>query len=96
MLDADFLRVVRLRVRKARLKKRLSQEETAELLGLPLRTYQILESEHAKRTNPSLETIMQISMQLEIPIGKLLAVPSVKEVTMQFPIGKRPRKSKTT
>ena len=96
MLDADFLRVFRLRIRKARLKKRLSQEETAELLGLPLRTYQILESEHAKRTNPSLETIMQISEQLEIPVGKLLTVPSAKELTMEFPTRKRPRKSKTT
>ncbi len=95
MLDADFLRVIRLRIRKARLKKRLSQEETAELLGIPLRTYQILESEHSKRTNPSLETIMRISEQLEIPIGKLLAVPNAKELMLEFPKGKRPRKSKT-
>jgi transcriptional regulator with XRE-family HTH domain len=94
VLDADFLRVVRLRIRKARLKKRLSQEEAAELLGLPLRTYQILEVEHAKRTNPSLETIMNISEKLEIPVGKLLAVPSSKELMMDFPTGKRPRKSK--
>jgi transcriptional regulator with XRE-family HTH domain len=94
VLDADFLRVVRLRIRKARLKKRLSQEETAELLGLPLRTYQILEMEHAKRTNPSLETIMRISGQLEIPVGRLLAAPSPKELTLAFPAGKRPRKSK--
>ena len=94
MLDADFLRVVRLRIRKARLKKRLSQEETAELLGLPLRTYQILEMEHAKRTNPSLEIIMLVSQHLEIPVGRLLATPSAKELAMKFPIGKRPRKSK--
>jgi transcriptional regulator with XRE-family HTH domain len=94
VLAADFLRVVRLRIRKARLKKRLSQEETAELLGLPLRTYQILEMEHAKRTNPSLETIMRISQQLEMPVGKLLAAPNTKELTMDFPTGKRPRKSK--
>jgi transcriptional regulator with XRE-family HTH domain len=94
VLDADFLRAVRLRIRKARLKKRLSQEETAELLGIPLRTYQILEIEHAKRTNPSLETIMQISEQLEIPVGRLLAIPTPKELIMDFPSGKRPRKSK--
>ena len=95
MLDADFLRVFRLRIRKARLKKRLSQEETAELLGLPLRTYQILESEHAKRTNPSLETIMRVSQHLELPIGKLLAIPNAKELITKFPTGKRPRKIST-
>ena len=94
MLDADFLRVVRLRIRKARLKKRLSQEETAELLGLPLRTYQILEMEHAKRTNPSLEIIMRVSQHLEIPVGRLLATPNPKELVMDFPVGKRPRKRK--
>lgn len=91
MLEPDFLRAIRLRIRKARLKKRLSQEEASELVGLPLRTYQILESEHAKRTNPSLETIMQISNFLEIPVGKLLALPSQKEQQEVFSKEKRPR-----
>ncbi len=93
MFDAAFLRAFRLRIRKARLKKGLSQEEASELIGLPLRTYQILESENAKRTNPSLETIMQVSTQLQIPIAKLLALPSAKELVMPFPSNKRPRKS---
>ena len=95
MLEPDFLRAVRLRIRKARLKKGLSQEETSELVGIPLRTYQILESEHAKHTNPSLETIMQVSSKLEIPVGKLLAVPSTKEQNERFPTEKRPRKGST-
>ena len=94
MLDADFLRVFRLRIRKARLKKGWSQEEAAEQIGLPLRTYQQLEMEHTKRTNPSLETIMGISVALELPVGKLLAVPSQKELLMEFPTRKRPRVKK--
>ncbi len=95
MLEPDFLRAIRLRIRKARLKKGLSQEEASELIGLPLRTYQILESEHAKHTNPSLETIMQVSRKLEIPVGKLLALPSPKELGTIFPKEKRPRKGNT-
>ena len=92
MLDADFLRAIRLRIRKARFKKKLSQEEAAELISIPLRTYQILEGERAQRTNPTLETIMRVSSQLDIPVGKLLALPTDKERVEVFPTDKRPRK----
>ena len=92
MLDEAFLRAFRLRIRLARLKLKLSQEEAAERVGLPLRTYQVLEAERAKRTNPSLETIMLVSQQLGVPVKKLLSQPTPRELELPFPVTKRPRR----
>jgi transcriptional regulator with XRE-family HTH domain len=93
--DEALLRAFRLRVRLARLKLKLSQEEAAERVGLPLRTYQLLEAEHARRTNPSLETILALSQRLGIPVGRLLAAPSASEAQRPFPQTKRPRQRKS-
>lgn len=92
MLDEAFLRAFRLRVRLARLRLKLSQEEAAERVGLPLRTYQVLEAEHARRTNPSLATIMALSEHMGVTVGRLLARPSERETQRAFPQQRRPRR----
>ena len=94
MSDSDFLRTFRLRVRLARMRLNLSQEEAAERVGMPLVTYQVLEAQRSTRTNPSLLTILALSENLEINVADLLSPPTTAELSMEFPLGKRARRRK--
>jgi transcriptional regulator with XRE-family HTH domain len=78
----DYLKVVRLRLSRARRSKGLTQEAAAEAANLPLRTYQGLESIGDKRPfNPTLTTLMAIAQAVSLTLPELLREPSDEELS---------------
>jgi putative transcriptional regulator len=62
------MKTLRVRVKKFRNKKGLTQEELAERVGVRRETIVFLER---GKYNPSLKLALNISQELNVPIGKL-------------------------
>jgi len=58
------------RLRQLRVKKGLTQEKAAELIGLDLRNYQRMESKKPRATR--IDTLDRIAEAFDIPLWKLL------------------------
>ena len=97
MPDDHHLRVIRLRVRKARLKQGLSQEEAATNATLSLRIYQRFEAQRvAQAFNPTFDGLRRVARTVGIPLGELVAEPTAAEIKEleTYPTTKRPKRSK--
>jgi len=58
------------RLRQLRIKKGLTQEKAAELIGLDLRNYQRMESKKPRATR--IDTLDRVAEAFNIPLWKLL------------------------
>jgi transcriptional regulator with XRE-family HTH domain len=99
MPDDNHLRVIRLRTRKARLKRGMSQEEAANGAELSLRIYQRFEAQRvAQAFNPTFDGLRRVARTVGIPLSELVAEPTTAEIKEleTFPTAKRPKRSKTT
>jgi transcriptional regulator with XRE-family HTH domain len=99
MSDDNHLRVIRLRTRKARLKRGLSQEEAATGAELSLRIYQRFEAQRvAQSFNPTFDGLRRVARTVGIPLSELVTEPTPAEIKEleTFPTTKRPKRSKTT
>ncbi len=76
-----YLRIVQLRLSNARLAAGLTQEETADLADLPVRTYQGLEGVRDPRSfNPTLLTLRSVARAVNISLCDLTQDPSSEEL----------------
>lgn len=64
--------VMKWRLRRARLKLHLRQEDVANSAGLSLRRYQTFEGESG-RFNPTVETLLRICEAVKLPPHRLFA-----------------------
>jgi transcriptional regulator with XRE-family HTH domain len=72
---------MRLRIREARLQLQISQEVIAEVAGLPVRTYQVLEAQSLKRNfNPTIATLRAVARSLNLGITDLTREPTDAEI----------------
>ena len=79
--DEVYLAVVRKRLREARRKTGLSQEQVAEQVNITLRHYQRYEAKAPPGFNASLLTLRAIGKVLGIDIASLVREPSREEMT---------------
>ena len=77
--DEVYLAVVRKRVREARRRTKLSQEQVAERVDVTLRHYQRYEATTPPGFNASLLTLRAIGKVLEVDIASLVREPSLEE-----------------
>lgn len=84
MADAEAFRllfaVIRLRIRRERHAKGLSQEEIAGRIPADVRILQRYEARESDVSDPRLKTLYKIASALEIDLGDLLRPPSEKEL----------------
>ena len=77
--DEVYLAVVRKRVREARRRTKLSQEQVAERVDITLRHYQRYEATTKPGFNASLLTLRAIGRVLEVDIATLVREASSEE-----------------
>jgi transcriptional regulator with XRE-family HTH domain len=78
--DSLYLAVVRRRIQRARLAKKLRQEDVAEQLGISLRSYQRYEGTGTdKAFNPYVLTLRRIALALGEDTGSITREPSESE-----------------
>jgi transcriptional regulator with XRE-family HTH domain len=59
----------------------ISQESAAEMTGVPLRSYQVLEARgSSRRFNPTIATLRAVARALQIEIGALTREASAAEI----------------
>ncbi len=76
---AEYSRVLGLNLQNARLRVGLTQERVAHAAGLSTFTYQKLEkgeSNPGTAANPRMQTLVSLSLVLEVTVGDLLPVPT--------------------
>jgi transcriptional regulator with XRE-family HTH domain len=79
--DQAYIKVIRTRIRAARLGLGLRQEQVAARIGIDPRNYQRLESLTLKQSiNPGILTIRQIALALEINLAELIVEPTAEEL----------------
>ncbi len=79
--SAVYLRVVQMRLSNARRRAGLTQEEAADLAGLPVRTYQGLEGiRDGRNFNPTLLTLRAVAQALKTTIGELSSEPTSEDL----------------
>ena len=79
MIDADYLAVLKQRIRTARLTANLSQDQMADLLGIGVRRYQRMES--TALVDFKVSTLLRIARVLELSMTDLMAEVSEIEVS---------------
>jgi transcriptional regulator with XRE-family HTH domain len=78
---ADYVAVIRMRVRNAREALSLHQEDVAELCGMSERSYRRFEAFAAKtRLNPTLLSLYRISQALGVTVSELTKEPTKEEI----------------
>ena len=99
MRDAQYLAILRLRIREARQQAKRSQEDVAEEAGLPLRSYQVLEARQLKRPfNPTIKTLRTVARALALKIEALTCEGTLEEFTrlaVEEPAKRVPQKKRT-
>lgn len=78
MPENPLLDVLRYRIRQARVERGITQEEAAETVGLPLRSYQRFEGK-AKSFNPTLLNVHRITSSFGLSLDALLRPLSPEE-----------------
>ena len=81
MRNDIFIAVVRMRIRKERLERNLTQEVVAEGTSLPLRSYQRYEAQHDKRPfSPSLRNMREVALAIGVDLAELVTEPTQEEI----------------
>ncbi len=81
MRDEAYLAVMRKRIRGARLAKGLRQEDVAERVNMPLRSYQRFEAQHEKRLfNPTLFNLLAVARAIGVDLCEFTCEPSEAEL----------------
>lgn len=81
MRDDIYLSVMRMRIREARLARKLSQEDMAERTELPLRSYQRFEAKSEKRSfNPSLFNLLAVARAMKVDLAEFVREPMIEEI----------------
>jgi transcriptional regulator with XRE-family HTH domain len=100
VLDEPYFAVLRQRIREARMRLQISQENAAELTGVPLRSYQTLEARgSSRRFNPTIATLRAVARALQIEIGALTREASpaeIKRLAVDTPQKRVPQKKRGT
>jgi transcriptional regulator with XRE-family HTH domain len=78
--DDLYFAVIRLRIREARKKVGLTQEEVADKVGMDLRHYQRYEGRVKSSSEMSLSTLRKISRVLRVGIHLLVHEPNTDEI----------------
>lgn len=77
-----YLAVVRYRIRKARRRSGLTQEDVAERTNLPVRTIQRFEARTGNRFNPTLLSLRAIAAALHTDVPTLVREPQPDEAEL--------------
>lgn len=75
----ELLAVVRLRVKRLRGERDLSQEEVADRVPMDVRTLQRFEASDFEETDPQIRTFMKVAYGLGIDLHDLLSPPTDEE-----------------
>ena len=75
----ELLAVVRLRVKRLRLERDLSQEEVVGRVPMDVRTIQRFEADDFEETDPQIRTFMKIAHGLGVGLHELLSPPTDEE-----------------
>jgi transcriptional regulator with XRE-family HTH domain len=79
MIDADYLRILKQRIRTARLAANFSQDQMAELLGIGVRRYQRIES--STLVDFKVSTLLKVARVTNLSMTDLMADISGEELT---------------
>lgn len=76
----QLLAVVRLRVKRLREQKKLSQEEVAGRVPMDVRIVQRFESANFPTTDPQIRTFIKVAYALDLDLHELLQPPTDEEL----------------
>lgn len=76
-----FLQVLRMRIRQARKRLNLTQDDMAERTHMNLRHYQRFEAFKTQENfNPNLQQLRQVALALQVPLGTLFEETTPDEI----------------